>query len=54
MKTTAALTLALAGSAAAFAPQTSVNKVAAPRYVLDSEVPFAAKYRGETHDGPAS
>lgn len=54
MKTTAALTLALAGSAAAFAPQTSVNKVAAPRYVVELGVPFAAKCRGETHDGPAS
>ena len=54
MKTTAALTLALAGSAAAFAPQTSVNKVAAPRCVLDLRVPLAANYRGGTHDGPAS
>jgi len=35
MKTTAALTLALAGSAAAFGPQKSVNKVSAPRYELD-------------------
>lgn len=34
-KLSLALTAALAGSAAAFAPQASVNKVAAPRYELD-------------------
>lgn len=54
MKTTAALTLALAGSAAAFAPQTSVNKVAAPRYVVDSGALSRRKTTAKRMMGPAS